>query len=121
MDYGRQICLMRMVSLLKDSVVCNLFKSLNKAVWRILHKYRLCAEEVLRKKKKPHTLKLKTNKLIALVEKMHELQKKYHETRMDRDKELYERPIKIVDAQIDRLVYDFYGLTEEEVKVVEEK
>ena len=48
---------------------------------------------------------------------MFELQKKYHETRMDRDKELYERQIRIVDVQIDRLVYDLYGLTEEEVNV----
>ena len=32
---------------------------------------------------------------------------------MERDKELYERQIKIVDTQIDRLVYDLYGLTEE--------
>ena len=38
---------------------------------------------------------------------------------MGRDKELYERQIKIVDTQIDRLVYDLYGLTEEEIKVVE--
>ena len=38
-------------------------------------------------------------------------------TRMDCDKELYERQIKIVDAQIDELVYDLYGLTEEEEKV----
>ena len=52
---------------------------------------------------------------------MLELQKKYHETRMERDKELYERRIKVVDAQIDRLVYDLYGLMEEEEKVVEEK
>ena len=53
---------------------------------------------------------------------MHELQNKHHETRMDRDKELYERQIKIVDTQMDRLVYDLYGLTEEEeVRVVEEK
>ena len=37
---------------------------------------------------------------------------------MERDKELYERQIRIVDVQIDRLVYDLYGLTEEEVKVV---
>ena len=33
------------------------------------------------------------------------------EARMERDKELYEWQIKIVDAQIDRLVYDLYGLT----------
>jgi hypothetical protein len=59
------------------------------------------------------------DKLVALVNNMLELQKKYHEARIERDKELYERPIEIVDAQIDRLVYDLYGLTEEEVKVVE--
>jgi len=40
---------------------------------------------------------------------------------MEQDKELYERQIRIVDAQIDRLVYDLYGLTEEEVKEVGEK
>ena len=39
---------------------------------------------------------------------------------MERDKELYERQIKILDKQIDKLVYDLYGLTEEEIKVVEE-
>jgi hypothetical protein len=38
-----------------------------------------------------------------------------------RDKELYERQIRIVDAQIDRRVYNLYGLTEENVKVVEER
>ena len=50
---------------------------------------------------------------------MLELQKKYQEARMEQDKELYERQIKVVDVQIDRLVYDLYWLTEEEVKVVE--
>jgi len=64
--------------------------------------------------------KAQHEKLVALVENMLELQKKYHEARMERDKELYERQIRIVDAQIDRLVYDLYGLTEEEVKVVED-
>jgi len=65
------------------------------------------------------TEKAQHDKLVALVDNMLELLKKYHETRMDRDKELYERQIKVVDAQIDRLVYDLYGLTEEEVKGVE--
>ena len=45
----------------------------------------------------------------------------YNETqvRIERDKEIYERQIKIVDGQINGLVYDLYGLTEEEIKVVE--
>jgi hypothetical protein len=65
--------------------------------------------------------KAQHDKLVALVESMLELQKKYHDARMERDKELYERQIKIVDAQIDKLVYDLYGLMEEEVKVVEKR
>ncbi|CAD6491970.1 MAG: hypothetical protein DIAAKJNI_00185 [Candidatus Argoarchaeum ethanivorans] len=38
---------------------------------------------------------------------------------MKHDKELYERQIKIVDTQINGLVYNLYGLTEEEIGVVE--
>jgi len=52
---------------------------------------------------------------------MLELQKKYQEARMEQDKELYERQIKMVDTQIDGVVYDLYGLMEEEIKRVEEK
>ena len=40
-------------------------------------------------------------------------------TKMERDKELYERQIKILDAQIDRRVYELYGLTEEEIRIVQ--
>ncbi|NOQ34191.1 MAG: N-6 DNA methylase, partial [Methanosarcinales archaeon] len=61
------------------------------------------------------------DKLVSLVENMLELQKRYHGARMEQDKELYERQIKFVDAQIDGLVYDLYGLTEEEIKVVEDE
>jgi hypothetical protein len=65
--------------------------------------------------------KAQHDKLVALVESMLELQKKHHEARMEQDKELYERQMKLVDTQIDRLVYELYGLTEGEIKVVEEK
>jgi hypothetical protein len=57
---------------------------------------------------------------VALVDNMLELQKKHHDARMERDKELYERQIKLVDAQIDRRVYDLYGLTEKEIEIIEE-
>jgi len=35
------------------------------------------------------------------------------------EQEQLQREIDATDAQIDRLVYDLYGLTEEEVKIVE--
>ena len=63
--------------------------------------------------------KAQHDKLVSLVDNMLDLQKKYDETRMEQDKELYERQIKIVDTQIDRMVYDLYGLTEGEIEVVE--
>jgi hypothetical protein len=62
--------------------------------------------------------KAQHDKLVSLVDNMLELQRKYHNAKVEQDKELYERQIKIVDAQIDRLVYDLYGLTEDEIKVV---
>ncbi len=61
--------------------------------------------------------KAQHDKLVALVDNMLELHKKHHEARMEGDKGLYGRQIKIVDAQIDRLVYDLYGLTDEEVGI----
>ena len=70
------------------------------------------------------TEKAQHDKLVALVgDMLEQQQKKHHEARMEQDKELYERQIKFVDSQIDRLVYDLYGLTEEvvKVKVVEDR
>ena len=67
----------------------------------------------------PLAEKAQHDKLVGLVETMLELQKKHHEAKMEQDKELYERQIKIVDTQIDKLVYDLYGLTEGEIGIVE--
>ena len=50
---------------------------------------------------------------------MLELQKKHHEARMEQDRELYEWQIRVADAQIDKLVYDLYGLTDEEIEIIE--
>ncbi len=41
--------------------------------------------------------------------------------RVGLDKEFYEQQIKIVNGQIDRRVYDLYGLTEEEIRIVEKE
>ena len=35
------------------------------------------------------------------------------------DKKLYQRQIEATDAEIDALVYELYGLTEEEIAMVE--
>ena len=38
---------------------------------------------------------------------------------MPREKEMLQRQIEMVDSAIDRLVYGLYGLSDEEIKIVE--
>jgi len=47
------------------------------------------------------------------------LHKKLAAAPIPADKELYQRQIEATDRQIDALVYELYGLTEEEVGIVE--
>ena len=59
--------------------------------------------------------------VVELVERMLSLQKKLTEARMPRDKEIIQQQLTLTDRQIDRLVYELYGLTEEEINLVEGK
>ena len=61
------------------------------------------------------------DKLISLVDQMLDAQKLYHNAKTENDKKLYKQKIDLIDKDIDRLVYGLYGLTEEEIKIVEEE
>jgi type I restriction-modification system DNA methylase subunit len=58
-------------------------------------------------------------RMVALVEGMLTLHKHAAAARLPQDKEMIQRQIQATDAQIDRLVYELYGLTEDEIKIVE--
>ena len=53
------------------------------------------------------------------VERMLELHKRT--PRIPQEQEMLKREIASTDRAIDSLVYELYGLTEEEIKIVEEK
>jgi len=59
----------------------------------------------------------KYKQIIGLVDQMLKLHKNDPKTPFEREQ--LEREIHATDSQIDRLVYDLYGLTEEEIKIVE--
>ena len=65
------------------------------------------------------TKKQMHNKMIQMVESIIDLNLKKTETRSERDIELIQRQIDSTDREIDRLVYELYGLTDEEIKIVE--
>jgi len=59
------------------------------------------------------------SKLVSLVSTMLDLNKKLASAIDDQEKTLIARRIDSTDRQIDKLVYELYGLTEEEIKIVE--
>jgi hypothetical protein len=59
------------------------------------------------------------DKMVALVERMLELHRKLAAAAIRSDRRLYQRQIEAADRQIDALVYELYGLTEEEITIVE--
>jgi hypothetical protein len=63
--------------------------------------------------------KVMHDRMVQLVERMLDLHKKKQHANSDSEKELFEHQIKATDKEIDELVYKLYGLTEEEIKVVE--
>ena len=62
--------------------------------------------------------KARHDKMVTLVERMLALHKKRAEVKIDHEKNLIEGQIEAIDKQIDALVYELYGLTEEEIRVV---
>jgi hypothetical protein len=61
------------------------------------------------------------DRMVQLVEQMLELHKQLAAARTPQEQTSLERQIAATDTQIDRLVYDLYGLTDDEIKIVEGK
>jgi hypothetical protein len=57
--------------------------------------------------------------MISLVENMLTLHQRLSAAKMPGEAELMRRQVEAADREIDRLVYALYGLTEEEIRLVE--
>ncbi|PYK97239.1 MAG: hypothetical protein DME19_16965 [Verrucomicrobia bacterium] len=66
-----------------------------------------------------HADKSRHDRMVKLVEEMLEMHKKLGVAKTPQEKTSLERQIAATDTQIDGLVYDLYGLTEDEIKIVE--
>jgi len=63
--------------------------------------------------------RLRHERMVLLVEQMLDLNRRLPTVRTPQEKIALERQIAATDTQIDQLVYDLYGLTDEEVRIVE--
>jgi len=57
--------------------------------------------------------------MVSFVEQMLTLHKQLAAAKNPNDKTNFQREIETTDREIDRFVYELYGLTEEEIKIVE--
>ncbi|HUV87353.1 MAG TPA: N-6 DNA methylase [bacterium] len=57
--------------------------------------------------------------MVALVEEMLELHKRLARAKSDPDKQRLQRAVATTDRKIDNLVYELYGLADEEIRIVE--
>jgi len=57
--------------------------------------------------------------MVELVERMLDLHKQLPKAKTPHEQESLKRTIAATDNQIDAVVYELYGLTEEEIEVVE--
>ena len=65
------------------------------------------------------TDKSRYERIVYNGDQMLSLHKKLAETKTEHDKTILQRQIEATDDQINRLVYELYGLTDEEIKTVE--
>jgi hypothetical protein len=63
--------------------------------------------------------KTRHDQLVALVERMLDLHRQLAAANVPQTQTILKRQIEATDQHIDRLVYDLYGLTDEEIKIVE--
>jgi hypothetical protein len=59
------------------------------------------------------------DRMVALVEQMLEFHKRLAATESQSDRDLYQRQIDATDREIDKLVYELYSLTPDEIAIVE--
>ncbi|MBA3353688.1 MAG: hypothetical protein H0U23_14930 [Blastocatellia bacterium] len=60
------------------------------------------------------------DRMVGLVERMLALHERLAEAKIERERTVIGHQVAATDRQIDRLVYELYGLTDEEVRIVEE-
>jgi len=59
------------------------------------------------------------DRMVSLVERMLALHKQMPAAKTPQEQTALQRQIKATDKQIDGLVYELYGLTEDEIRIVE--
>jgi type I restriction-modification system DNA methylase subunit len=64
--------------------------------------------------------KTRHDNMVELVTRMLDYNKKVQENGGDKEKNLLQRQIEVTDTAIDKLIYELYDLTPEEIKIVEE-
>ena len=115
MKYLQGILASRLISflypLMSNKIIAQSFPRLSV---RDVRRIPICAVDL----QKPSDRK-RHDRMVTLVESMLDLQKHFAAAKSEADKTVLQRQIAATDAEINQLVYDLYGLTAEEITIVE--
>jgi chaperonin cofactor prefoldin len=64
-------------------------------------------------------IKNENERVIKNVDLLIELNKKLRSVNLDREKEIIRKQINALEKQNDEIIYELYGLTKEEIEVIE--
>ena len=106
------------LALLNSTLIEYYYKSIVKQSGTIFPQVRISFLKSLPIKK---CLKTEQEIIVRKVLQMLDLHKKLNETKSPHEKTVIQRQIDATDKNIDKLVYELYDLTEEEIKIVEGK
>lgn len=115
-ETNKDVSLKYILALLNSKVLNFRYKSIGKQTGGGIYEY---FENGVGKLPIPVTNREEQDVFIKFVDQMLEMQKRLHSARSESDKKHIQQKVEVLDKQIDALVYELYGLTEEEIKVVE--
>ena len=108
-----------LLGLLNSTLLWFVIRGLSNALRGGLWRFRLFSGHIERLPMPQDVNRDRHDRMVSLVERILELHKQLASSRSDHAKTNLDRQIDATDAQIDKLVYELYGLTRDEIKIVE--
>jgi hypothetical protein len=108
-----------LLGLLNSKLLWFIIRGLSNALRGGLWRFRLFSGHIERLPMPRDTGKDRHDRMVSLVERMLALHKEIGAAKTAHDKTNIQRQIDATDAQIDKLVYELYELTPDEIKIVE--
>jgi hypothetical protein len=111
-----------LLGILNSSLVNYFYKNISSSYrggyLRFIYQY-LAQIPIIKILNEDRAMNNKRNRIVSLVDQMLETQKQITASKMESEQKIFRQKADLIDNKINRLVYDLYDLTEDEIKIIE--